>query len=376
MPSSWKHLKNFYNKYERHISSLSLVVGFVFDAVTLKRVDLLWENVWIGGRLVIVAFCIILLNFYDVRRRRKENLTENELEIRGTIHFLLIILIQFSFGGLFSAFMIFYFRSATLATSWPFLLLLALVFIFNELFKKHYIRLTFQISVFFIALFSFAIYSVPVVLHQIGDWVFILSGVISLLILGIFVFVIKITTQEKFRQSKKLLIVSITLIFATINTLYFTNLIPPIPLSLKESGVFHSLTRNSSGDYDVLTESRTFVEKISDYFDLYETYHNVDSQTVYAYSAIFSPTNLNISVVHEWQYYNVAKKLWITTNTITLPIVGGRDGGFRTYSTRTSLTEGRWRVNILTLRKQIIGRIKFDVVNVPENVALERKVMK
>jgi len=32
-------LKNWYGKYERPISSLSLIGGFVFDALTLRRVD-------------------------------------------------------------------------------------------------------------------------------------------------------------------------------------------------------------------------------------------------------------------------------------------------------------------------------------------------
>jgi hypothetical protein len=42
-------IRNWYGRYERPISSLSLVGGFIFGAVTLKRVDLFWENIWVVG---------------------------------------------------------------------------------------------------------------------------------------------------------------------------------------------------------------------------------------------------------------------------------------------------------------------------------------
>ena len=53
-----KHIRNFYGRFERPISSLSLILGFTFDALTLKRVDTLWENVWILGHLIIVGVFI------------------------------------------------------------------------------------------------------------------------------------------------------------------------------------------------------------------------------------------------------------------------------------------------------------------------------
>ncbi len=55
-------IRSWYGKYERPISSLSLIGGFVFDALTLKRVDLFWENFWVIGHLVIVGTCIVLIN--------------------------------------------------------------------------------------------------------------------------------------------------------------------------------------------------------------------------------------------------------------------------------------------------------------------------
>ena len=58
MPEEKKTLlsraQNFYARIEGPFSSLSLIAGFVFDAVTLTRVDEFWENFWVVGHLAIV----------------------------------------------------------------------------------------------------------------------------------------------------------------------------------------------------------------------------------------------------------------------------------------------------------------------------------
>lgn len=148
-------------------------------------------------------------------------------------------------------------------------------------------------------------------------------------------------------------------IFALINFLYFTNLIPPIPLSLKNAGVYHSINKNVYGNYDVTYENNGW----KDYFKLYPDFNKVAGMPIYAFSAIFSPTNLNINVIHEWQYFDKTNGKWITDMSINLSLIGGRDGGFRTYSMRSNLNPGKWRVNIKTERGQIIGRLKFNLVS-------------
>ena len=78
-PSIVTHFKNWYGKFERPISSLSLIGGFVFDAVTLTRVDEFWENFWVGAHLLIVATCIVLINI-------EENDGESESGIGRGLH--------------------------------------------------------------------------------------------------------------------------------------------------------------------------------------------------------------------------------------------------------------------------------------------------
>ena len=197
-------------------------------------------------------------------------------------------------------------------------------------------------------------------MHQICPKIFLLSGILSLAFITIFVGVLFIFIRDRFSESKKLIIFLILGIFILVNFLYFTNLIPPIPLSLKDAGMYHSIQKNGDGNYIATFEDYGW----RGYFNLYPNFNEVTGAPVYAYSAIFSPQGLNITILHEWQRYDETQKKWITDFVINLPVVGGRDGGFRTYSMRSSLPAGRWRVNIKTELGQTIGRLRFNVVPV------------
>jgi len=348
--SFFNRTRSWYGRFERPISSLSLVAGFVFDALTLKRVDMLWENIWTLGHLIIVGVFIALIHLRSSEVGDEKNPSK--------AHFWFVNILQFFFGGLLSTFLVFYFRSADIFVTWPFILLLALAFIANESLKRHYIRFSFQISLFFLSIYSFSIFLVPVMLHQIGPKIFLLSGLISIALISIFIGVLFIFIKDRFNESKKLIIFLILGIFALVNFLYFTNLIPPIPLSLKDAGMYHSIQKNGNGNYVATFEDYGW----KNYFNLYPNFNEVAGSPVYAYSAIFSPQGLNITILHQWQYYDDVDRKWVTDSTISLSVVGGRDGGFRTYSMRSNLTPGKWRVNIKTSLGQTIGRLRFNVL--------------
>ncbi len=342
-------LQKFYGRFEHRISSLFLVGGFIFDAFTLKRVDALWENLWIIAYLILIGIFIILTH--------TKHSEEGDERDPSKAHFWYVNILQFAFGGIFSAYLILYFRSADIMVAWPFIALLALIFIANEFLKKHYVRLSFQISLFFLSIYWFAIFLVPVLLHKIGSWVFILSGVVSLIAIRIFIKILFYFNKDKFDKSKRLVFFLILSVLLLVNFLYFNNLIPPIPLSLKDAGVYHSMQRENE-NYKVTYEDHGW----GNYFNPYPDFKHVVGKSVYAFSAIFSPKNLNISIVHEWQHLNEVSEEWKTERLVNLPVIGGRDGGFRTYSTRSDLAPGRWRVNIKTESGQIIGRLRFNVI--------------
>jgi hypothetical protein len=345
--------RNWYGKFERPISSLSLLGGFVFDAFTLTRVDMFWENFWVIIHLVVVAVAIALINKYENQGSDEDNPQK--------IHFWLVNVLQFFFGGLLSVFLVFYFRSGTLSISWPFFIILAAAFIANERLKRYYARLSFQVALFFLSLYLFAIYFLPVLFHTIGPWIFLFSGAVSLAILFIFLRIVRRVNRDKFMKKRSLLVALIAGIVISMNALYFTNIIPPIPLAVKAGDIYHSLVPLAPGKYVVTYEEKSWLQNAFAFFG-FNNVRIIAGDTLYAYTTIFSPALFDTSVIHEWQRYDTTAHSWITRGKITLDIRGGADGGFRTYSSLPGVDPGDWRVNVETSRGEVIGRLAFTVI--------------
>jgi len=337
-----------YEKYKKYISPLALLAGFILDSLTLRRADLLAENLLIVVYLLIVSTGICLLNIWQVPDSIKEN----------KVHLTTHLFVQFAFGGLFSTFLVFYTRSGAFSTSFLFILFIALNLIGSEIWKKKYLVCSFQISILFLAIYSYTIFLVPIIFNQIGAAMFFLSGAISLGIIYLYLLIFFFYTKEKFVHKKKLIARNVGIIFVVMNFFYFTNIIPPVPLSLNDKGVYHSLTPVSGG-YLALNEVKVW----RDYFRLSKVFHKRPGDVVYVYSAVFSPTDLNISLVHDWQYFDDSKNRWVTQNKVSAPIIGGREAGYRFYSINKRIFPALWRVDVETARGQVIGRIKFRVVN-------------
>jgi len=364
MEPLFKKAEELYDKYERRMSSVALVTGFIFDSITLQRIDLLFENLIMLFYLILSGGSIALLNYYH------EHPPQRIFFIR--IEKLLPIFIQFTFGGLFSAFFIFYSHGANFSSSWPFILILLTLLIGNEFFRNFYRKLTFQISIYFLAVFSFFIFFIPVILKTMGATVFVLSGLVSLVFIGLFSLVIFKVVPKRYEGSRTHLRNAVVSIFIVINVLYFFNLIPPIPLALKDSGVYHHIER-MEGVYLALKEKKDWYEFIP--FFVTETVSLERGFPLYVFSSVFAPTDLDTNVIHDWQYYDERQGKWISATRISFSIIGGRDGGYRGYSRKQNVFEGKWRVDVKTQRDQIIGRVRFNIEERRSETEFEEQIL-
>ncbi|MDQ2932912.1 MAG: DUF2914 domain-containing protein [bacterium] len=354
--------KDFFKKYDRYLTASALMLGFIVDALTLKRIDQLYGNLTLISYLILVSTGIFLIHYFEVRKQGSKYAEK--------VSQIVPLVIQFAFGGLFSGFTIFYLRSGSVAASWPFIVILLGLLIGNEMLRKQYARLIFQITAQFIAVFFFMIFFVPVIINSMGAFVFLLSGAIALLIILLFISLLNTYIPEQIERSKKYLTYSIGSVLVVINILYFTNLIPPIPLSLKSGGVYHEVSINPTG-YVGVKEKRSFWSK----FQIFENMHVVRAKPLYVYSAVFAPTDIKTQIVHHWQLFDTKTNRWVSVNRIPYLIAGGNDQGYRGYSVKTNLSEGDWRVDVETARGQVIGRIHFEVEFVHEVPQLERKAL-
>jgi hypothetical protein len=142
------------------------------------------------------------------------------------------------------------------------------------------------------------------------------------------------------------------------NLLYFTNLIPPVPLSLKEAGIYHYV-HSKDGSYILRFEQGSWYEF---YKDADDDFHYATGDTVFCFAAVFAPTDLDTRIQHHWQMYNEKQDKWLTTDRLNYKISGGRDGGYRGYTFKKNVQPGLWRINVETAREQLLGRISFEIV--------------
>lgn len=337
--------------YERYISPFALLGGFLLDNfVFLDRIDSLQSYLLLSSYMLLAAMGIVAIHLIESGRVR------NALAL--SVAPFIPVVIQFAFGGLFSGFLAVYWRSASIAVSWIFVIGLAALLIGNERFRAQYVKLPFQITVYFTVLFSFFIFFLPIIFQRIGAGMFLLSGVCAIVIVAALLYVVRLFVPEIWRREKVRAARALAVTYLVFNALYFTNAIPPLPLALKDAGVYHSVAREE-GEYVLTAEPVPWYKR---YLAYNTQYHRAPGEPVYVFSAIYASSGLQTGVIHEWQRKDENGK-WVTESAIPFTISGGRENGYRAYSSKSSLSEGKWRVNVLTKSRQVIGRVSFTVVN-------------
>ena len=139
---------------------------------------------------------------------------------------------------------------------------------------------------------------------------------------------------------------------------YVNHWIPPVPLALREGGVYHEAERDGEAFLLRYEEPPWYRPWQNDDDPFYYT----SSDTVHCFTAIFAPTALQTDVYHHWQYYNPTREAWVDTDRIGYELVGGRRNGYRGVTYKRHVHPGRWRVTVETADRRPIGRIRFDVV--------------
>jgi MFS family permease len=359
-----KDLEELIQFHERFTSPLSLIVGFLLDTfILLRRVDLWQSNALLLFYLALAAGGIILLNAVEAGRIKHRWILWASPALP--------VIQQFAFGALFSGFVSLYSRSASFYGTWIFVAVLACLMVGNERFRKLYMRFSVQIAMYFSALFLFLIFFLPIVFHHIGDFMFILSGLVAVGITVALLYALSYVTPVLEKSERTRSARSIAALWALITFLYFTNLIPPLPLALKDAGVYHSVKKLPDGTYELQGEPRKWHESI---LPTAQTFHKSGSDTVYVFTAVFAPTGLSTPVTYLWQRYDESRGEWVQESKFNLSISGGRDGGYRGYSLKTNPKAGKWRVSLLTPNGSVIGRVSFTVENASSTPQLEKSI--
>ncbi|MCK0136129.1 DUF2914 domain-containing protein [Arenibacter sp. S6351L] len=344
-------LLRFIRKHEKYAPILFFIGGFIFDTLTLGRIDRLYDLSVLCLHMTSLTITLYLYNLAD------DGKWNNTILERFKEYYPLAI--QFFFGGLSSAYVIYYSRSVSMSKTVFFLIILLVLLFANEILKKRISNKYLQFSVYFFISFTFFTFMVPVLIKEMNPNIFILSGLISLITtLALIAIIYRASPSTRAEIHLGKLIGIVFSIYLIINIFYFFRLIPPVPFALSNGIVAHQV-KVENNNYLVTYET--------DEWYVFWRKHRLKfiqkpNEDVYVFSSIFAPTSLEKSVFHRWKWFNNTTQEWEIIEDIGYDITGGRDGGYRGYTYKNNLVEGLWKVEVLTQEELVLGIIDFEVI--------------
>lgn len=350
-----EQVKTFYSRYEKFAPVTAFAVGFIYDSLTLTRIDQWLDNAILLFYTVLAGVLIAVIGMVE-RGRIRHPFILNHLDfIANAIHFFL--------GGLLSSYVVFYFKSASVGKSFIFVCILTALLLVNEFFAHRLRNLKFLCAIYFFCCYAFLTFFLPVATHIMSQAMFLSSGLLSLIITSTIVTVVYNGSFKKFRREYIDIGWPQVVIYIAILIFYFQNWIPPVPLALKDGGIYRSVKRVGE-NYEMRYSPGVwwqFWNKDEKNF-AYAT-----GDTVYCFASVFAPTQLRERVFHHWQMKN-ADGDWQTTDKLSYKIVGGRDGGYRGYSYKKNFSLSAdqdkpqdWRIEVKTAQGLLLGRINFEM---------------
>ncbi len=304
--------------------------GFVFDSFTLGRRVGPLDLVLIGGYAVLAFIALYLGSRYFSEKTNR----------------IIQVATQFFLGGMFSALVVLYFKSAAGWYSFFFVMTLIAFMLWNEFFHKRESQRELIWGVYSVCLIMTLNFIYPHIFKSISPLWFYLSTGTALCFLYLL--------QKAAKYPKKVLRTPVTISLILV-TLFTFGWIPPVPLVMKNTLVCVEFERKDD-KYTCLVEAQPFLSKIG-IADL--DIHPPQGGPVRVLTAIFAPSGIDVEMEHRW--FHLTKKGWKQTDALTFTMKGGRKGGWRYHTRKRKIAPGKWRVETALKDGAVLGYVKFDV---------------
>lgn len=353
-PGALRRLRAYAEQNERAVAAAFFAAGFIFDILTVGRVDS-WATIAQQAAYLLVIGAVLAHLFLEQGAPAAAPATRWARWYRdyrsAAIHFAL--------GALLNVYAIFYFKSSSLLVSFAFLAFLLALVVANESRRFKALGLHVKFALLALCCLSFAAILVPVFVGSIGTTVFLLSmlaGSVPLAALGWWIWRRR---PALFAQARRQILVPLGGVLTAFLLSYLFRVIPPAPLSIPFIGVYHAVER--AGDSYRLSHERPW----------WRFWHHGDQwfraqpgDRVVVYFRVFSPARFADQVRMRW-YWKPQGRGWALQDTIPINIVGGRELGFRGYGFKTNYQPGAWKVQVETNDGREIGRVYFELEVVP-----------
>lgn len=341
-------MKELYQRNQRWVPIVFFVLGFAFDTFMLRRID---EPKVILQQAIYLAVSAALIGVELVGSTRELPAPRMFTRIwkyrEALLHFLM--------GTLLNCYTIFYFKSASALTSFGFIAALVGLLMINEFknFGKSQTRV--HMALLSLCLLSYTVALSPILWGSIGTLPFLTAVLASLLIFWLYFRLL----SKPLASHPKLLRSHVALPFGAVASvfvlLYFAGVIPPVPLSVTYMGIYHDVQK-SDGGFQLGYSRGPF--RFWQHGD--QTFLARPGDTIFCFVQVFSPSRFKDQLQVRWLFKD-ERLGWQSQDAIPMPIVGGREEGYRGVTKKNNYQPGEWRVQIETRDNQEIGWIGFKV---------------
>ena len=322
--------------------------GFVFDAFLVHRIDETRMLVQQGLYLAIDGVLLARLIAWRLNAPRQG--------WRERLPTLADWLLHFTLGTLLNAYALFYVKSASGIATILFFLIITSLLLVNELPSMRRLGPVVLYGLYSFCLTSYFAYLYPVLLGRIRWWMFGLAIVTA----SVPVTAIALAHHRWTRDRKHVILHALVPslgVQALLVVLYVFKLIPPVPLSLMDLGLYHRVERTSSGVYVVTYRKPPW-------YRFWQTddsrFRALPGDRVYCFFRVFAPNGFRDDVRVAW-FYEQPPHGWTAEGDFAIAVTGGRESGFAGIATKQNWQAGDWRVVITSIDGREIGQRSFSI---------------
>lgn len=351
----------FVEKNETKLEVGFFLGGFLFDILLLTDPDdvfgLIQQVVYLAAVGALLHYEIL----FRLQKWRPGRFLKRAWAYRNlALHFL--------FGSLLNLYSLFYIKSASVVSSIAFLALMLAIILANELPIVKRAKVSLKIALYVICLISFFSILFPLLIGFVG-WT---SFSLALLTTGAAVVFHLRRLQQAIQDQavlRRALLAPSAATLALFLGFYVLGWIPPVPLSVKEHGIYHAIEKRNGHYY-------LSFEKV--WWKFWQTSDSVfrarPGDSLYFYAQVYSPTRISDQVVLHWLLKD-ARRGWLTSDKISMSIQGGREAGFRGFAYKSNYQPGEWQVRVETTTGIEISRYSFEVVAAESAATTELSVL-
>jgi hypothetical protein len=353
-PSLWGRLNSFRHRHQRTEHVAFFIAGFTFDALMVHRIDDSPVLIQEGAYLAVVGFLLFGLNSWNHRG------AEPPRALRWVWQFSQPLL-HFMLGTLLNAYALFYFKSSSGLSAALFLAVISALLVANELPQFRRFGPVVLFGLYSFCLTSYFAYLYPVLLGRLRPWMFLLAVATAVLPLFVLAWGHHRFTRDARRVFREALLPSLG-VQTLLVLLFLGHLVPPVPLSLLDIGIYHGVVRNPSQATYTLSHHPTpwwrfWAKDEQDFLAR-------PGDRIFCFVHIFAPRNFHDEVRLRWAHHETTG--WAASDAVPLQVTGGKQEGYAGYAYKQNWHPGDWKVSVETRDGREIGRRRFTVGTDPD----------